>query len=47
MDIVYQPVLTTAEEIYNICSAANNDDKCIGVIAWMHTFRQRRIGSPD
>ena len=38
MDIVYKPVLTTAEEIYNICSAANNDDKCIGVIAWMHTF---------
>ena len=37
-EIVYQPVLTTAEEIYNICSAANNDDKCIGVIAWMHTF---------
>ncbi len=37
-EIVYQPVLTTAEEIYNICCAANNDDKCIGVIAWMHTF---------
>ena len=37
-EIVYQPVLTTAEEIYNICSAANNDDKCVGVIAWMHTF---------
>ena len=36
--IVYQPVLTTAEEIYAICSAANTDDKCVGVIAWMHTF---------
>ena len=36
--VVYQPVLTTAEEIHNICRAANNDDDCIGVIAWMHTF---------
>ena len=35
---VYKPVLTTAEEIYSICSAANTDDKCVGVIAWMHTF---------
>ena len=36
--IVYQPVLTTADEILAICRAANNDDSCIGVIAWMHTF---------
>ena len=38
LEIVYRPVLTTDEEIYNICSAANNDAKCVGVIAWMHTF---------
>ena len=38
VEIVYKPVLTTAEEIYSICSAANTDDKCVGVIAWMHTF---------
>ena len=38
VEIIYQPVLTTAEEIYSICSAATSDAKCIGVIAWMHTF---------
>ena len=37
-EIVYKPVLTTAEEIYNICSEANTNAQCLGVIAWMHTF---------
>ncbi len=36
--IVYKPVLTTADEIYNACSEANAASNCIGVIAWMHTF---------
>ncbi len=36
--IVYKPVLTTSEEILEICRAANNDESCVGVIAWMHTF---------
>lgn len=38
LDIVYQPVLTTPEEILGICSAANTTENCVGVIAWMHTF---------
>ena len=38
VSIQYKPVLTTAEEIVGICSEANNDDRCVGVIAWMHTF---------
>ena len=38
VEIIYKPVLTTAEEIYSICSAATSDAKCIGVITWMHTF---------
>ncbi len=36
--IVYQPVLTTPEEISAICQAANSAAQCIGVITWMHTF---------
>lgn len=36
--IVYKPVLTTADEIYAMCRAADNEASCIGVIAWMHTF---------
>ncbi len=38
LEIVYKPVLTTAEEIYSICSEANTNAKCVGVITWMHTF---------
>ena len=38
VSVVYKPVLTTAEEIAGICSEADNDARCIGVIAWMHTF---------
>ena len=37
-EIVYKPVLTTAEEIYRACSEVNADANCIGIIAWMHTF---------
>ena len=36
--VVYKPVLTTADEIAAICREANNDTACIGLIAWMHTF---------
>ena len=36
--VAFKPVLTTAEEIAGICLEADNDDRCIGVIAWMHTF---------
>ncbi len=38
VQIVFKPVLTTAEEIHAICSAANTDATCVGLIAWMHTF---------
>ena len=38
LQIVYKPVLTTADEIYGACSDANMAAECVGVIAWMHTF---------
>lgn len=38
VQVVFKPVLTTAEEIAGVCSEANNDARCIGLIAWMHTF---------
>ncbi|NPV67373.1 MAG: L-arabinose isomerase [Anaerolineae bacterium] len=36
--VVYKPVLTTAEEIQEVCLAANSAPNCAGVITWMHTF---------
>ncbi|BCY19567.1 L-arabinose isomerase (plasmid) [Leptolinea sp. HRD-7] len=36
--IVYKPVMTTVEDITRLCLEANADDKCVGIITWMHTF---------
>jgi len=36
--VVYKPVLTTPEEIHDVCLAANAAPNCAGVITWMHTF---------
>jgi L-arabinose isomerase len=36
--IVARPVLTTADAIRRVCLDANSDDRCAGVVAWMHTF---------
>ncbi|MGA7160931.1 MAG: L-arabinose isomerase [Bacteroidota bacterium] len=41
--VVFKPVLTTPEAIFNVCLEANNTPSCIGVIAWMHTFSPAKM----
>jgi len=41
--IIFKPVLTTPESIFQLCSEADNDSKCIGLIAWMHTFSPAKM----
>ncbi|GIF21968.1 L-arabinose isomerase [Actinoplanes tereljensis] len=41
--IVWRPVLTDAAGIRATMIAANADDHCIGVIAWMHTFSPAKM----
>jgi L-arabinose isomerase len=41
--IVFKPVLTTPDAITDICSEANASGKCIGLIAWMHTFSPAKM----
>ncbi len=41
--IVFKPVLKTPEEITQICKEANNHQKCIGLITWMHTFSPAKM----
>ena len=41
--IIFKPVLTTPESIYEICTDANNYKNCIGLIAWMHTFSPAKM----
>ncbi len=37
------PVVTTPDEIRTICRKANDDDECIGLIFWMHTFSPAKM----
>jgi L-arabinose isomerase len=41
--IVFKPTVKTTEEIYSICQEANTAKKCMGVIAWMHTFSPAKM----
>jgi L-arabinose isomerase len=41
--LVPKPVLTTSDAIRRVCLDARSDDRCIGVIAWMHTFSPAKM----
>ena len=41
--VVFKPVLTTPDAIRKLCSEANLDDKCAGIITWMHTFSPAKM----
>ena len=41
--VVYKPVVTTPEDIYETLQAANADPKCVGVVTWMHTFSPAKM----
>ena len=41
--VIYQPVLTTPEAIYELSLRANAAPHCIGLVAWMHTFSPAKM----
>jgi len=41
--IVFKPVVTTPDAIYEVCLAANAAKNCIGLITWMHTFSPAKM----
>jgi L-arabinose isomerase len=41
--IVYKPVVTRPEEIYQLCLEASVSERCIGLITWMHTFSPAKM----
>lgn len=41
--VIFKPVLTTPEAIFNLCAEANNDKSCTGIITWMHTFSPAKM----
>jgi len=43
LKIVFKPVLTTPDAVYQLCLEANTSAKCVGLIAWMHTFSPAKM----
>jgi L-arabinose isomerase len=41
--IIFKPVLTTPEAIFDLCTEANGARNCIGLIIWMHTFSPAKM----
>ena len=43
VNVVFKPVVTTPDAIYQLCLDANNAQDCIGLITWMHTFSPAKM----
>lgn len=41
--VVFKPVVKTPEEILTVAQQANLEKKCVGIIAWMHTFSPAKM----
>ncbi len=41
--VIFKPVLTTPDSVYELCSQANNNSNCVGLITWMHTFSPAKM----
>lgn len=41
--IVYKGTANSSKEVETLMKAANNDEKCVGVITWMHTFSPAKM----
>jgi L-arabinose isomerase len=41
--VIFKGVLTTPDAIRRLCLDANNEDRCIGLITWMHTFSPAKM----
>mgnify|MGYP000379630669 CR=1 FL=1 len=43
ISVEFRSVFTTPGDISAMCSAANSDESCVGLILWMHTFSPARM----
>ena len=41
--LVLKPLGTTPDEITAICRDANYDDRCAGLVVWLHTFSPAKM----
>ncbi|MCB0192788.1 MAG: L-arabinose isomerase [Anaerolineae bacterium] len=43
LSVRFRPIVTTPEEINQVCIEANSAENCVGLVAWMHTFSPARM----
>lgn len=43
VQVMFKPILTTPDAIYQLCIEANATPNCIGLICWMHTFSPSKM----
>jgi L-arabinose isomerase len=43
VEVVAKPVLIDSDSIRRLCLEASSTDRCVGVIAWMHTFSPAKM----
>jgi L-arabinose isomerase len=43
LKIIFKALLTTPDEIAQLCIEANSDSNCAGLILWMHTFSPSKM----
>jgi len=41
--VIFKPVVTTPDAIYQVCLEANASKACVGLITWMHTFSPAKM----
>jgi L-arabinose isomerase len=41
--VVFKPILTTPDQVRQLCLEANNAPQCAGLILWMHTFSPSKM----
>ncbi|MCQ2114000.1 MAG: L-arabinose isomerase [Bacteroidaceae bacterium] len=41
--VVYKGTANSSKEVEEVMKAANNEEKCIGIITWMHTFSPAKM----
>src|SRR5205085_9909283 len=41
--VIFKPTVKSQHEIYSVCQEANVTDRCVGIIAWMHTFSPAKM----
>jgi L-arabinose isomerase len=41
--VIFKPILTSPDSIYELCLKANNSLECVGLITWMHTFSPAKM----